>query len=1286
MSICLFIVLGLLGFESVHSESLQPAISFANGAGEMQVGIRAAAAEQEPMGPQALVSDDSGQLYLLDSLNRRVLVINPLQGSVVGTVSLPDSIMPVRLVVRNNLLYALDLQRNAVLVATRTGTLQQALPAAESPLASGLAVDHNGKVYLQLMGNRERLLSSSTVLQPEQPGLSQNTAYWGWVHSTFTRRDAHSGNLLIQDARGARLISLAVQVAHTIGAVRLQQVDRAGNIYLAVEELLEDVPVMVVAPKVLRYAPGGVVSAEASIPLEENRAIPLQPLAITPEGKIYYLKVLENTAQVVALNFGQPDTQRLAKLWAQQQKAQEALLTSRPAAAGNAVQCTKTRAQVIQDAQQYLQANWVLGVANYHTGPASDWTSSCGSAEHWRLPRYLANRLGETIPEVPYAWGGYQSIDEFRSRIARGDWAGDICSEAILGNVAGVDCSGYVCQLLGVGHTNVAGLINLTYGINWNDLLPGDLIIKSPNSHVLLFAGFANGSDISGGVRVYEANGTEFDRVVNSYWDNSIVDSYTPRRFGDLCPDEPVTCPAITDWRGQYWSNQNLSGDPVLCRNDTNVDFNWGYGSPDPRVPNDHFSARWTRNMGFSAGRYRFHLRGDDGVRLWVDGNLIIDQWFNHAVREYTAEIDLASGNHDLKVEFYDNEEDAIVAMWWEGPIDPATLAAQINAYLAGKASPMGDTGSSFDAWGQTFDVDPRLLVAIAGAESTFGKNGDCATQRHNAWGYGRGWPSCWNFSTWDDGIHQTTWQIQDYRTRLGLTNIHAIGQTWCGSGCTDWEPNVRAFYAELGGNPDTNDLTYPGASVPICPAPSDPSATAISEDSVRVSWTDTCANEQSFLVYRDGALVQTVGAGTTSWTDTSRTCGRSYAYYIVAHNTAGDSPASATVSVSLVCPCTGCELSSSAWPMVGYNLQHTSHSPHNGPSIPQTKWAFSKGNSWASPSIGPDGTLYIGGAVGTGPADGALYALNPDGTVKWRFSQADERVDSAPAIAANGTIYFGSNVGVMYALNADGTLKWRYAMDMGDGAWSTSPAIAPDGTVYVGSGAANRLYAFNPDGTVKWRFLARGRIGSSPAVGADGVVYIGSDDHNVYAINPDGSQRWAYQTEGIAGSPVIAADDTIYAGSSDKKMHAINPDGSRKWTLTAGDSVLEAAIGTDGTVYFGSLDYRIYAVRPDGTLRWNYLTGGTVSGHPAIAADGTIYAGSNDGYLYALGVDGGLLWRHAAGGWLSSPAIGASGMVYVSEWGQYITAIGQKAQDPRPSPTPPANWPPALRLPLVVR
>jgi hypothetical protein len=142
--------------------------------------------------------------------------------------------------------------------------------------------------------------------------------------------------------------------------------------------------------------------------------------------------------------------------------------------------------------------------------------------------------------------------------------------------------------------------------------------------------------------------------------------SYDGRGIPNYLAVTVNTCPAISAWRGEYWNNRNLSGPAILCRNDNTINFDWGNSGPGVGVNNDNFSARWTRTMNFSTGRYRFRLSGDDGLRLWVNNNLLIDQWKDQGRTEYTADIDLAAGNHNLKVEYYENGGGANVTLRWE--------------------------------------------------------------------------------------------------------------------------------------------------------------------------------------------------------------------------------------------------------------------------------------------------------------------------------------------------------------------------------------------------------------------------------------------------------------------------------------------------------------------------------------------------------------------------------------------------------------------------------------------
>lgn len=130
-------------------------------------------------------------------------------------------------------------------------------------------------------------------------------------------------------------------------------------------------------------------------------------------------------------------------------------------------------------------------------------------------------------------------------------------------------------------------------------------------------------------------------------------------------PTQTAT-PAITAWRGEYWNNRTLSGSPALLRNDNEVSFDWGTGSPASALPSDDFSARWTRSLAFEGGSYRFTVASDDGVRVWIDDAPIIAEWSDGGSRDLSTEVALAAGTHSLRVEYYERTGTARIRLSWE--------------------------------------------------------------------------------------------------------------------------------------------------------------------------------------------------------------------------------------------------------------------------------------------------------------------------------------------------------------------------------------------------------------------------------------------------------------------------------------------------------------------------------------------------------------------------------------------------------------------------------------------
>lgn len=117
---------------------------------------------------------------------------------------------------------------------------------------------------------------------------------------------------------------------------------------------------------------------------------------------------------------------------------------------------------------------------------------------------------------------------------------------------------------------------------------------------------------------------------------------------------------------GAYFNNTNLTGSPGLSRADAKVDFNWGTGSPDSSIGNDDFTARWVGKVTIpvSVGDVKLCVASDDGVRLWVDNQLCIDNWGpnNSSVTEMTGTI-AAGQPHQLRIEYLELTGNAMVSL-----------------------------------------------------------------------------------------------------------------------------------------------------------------------------------------------------------------------------------------------------------------------------------------------------------------------------------------------------------------------------------------------------------------------------------------------------------------------------------------------------------------------------------------------------------------------------------------------------------------------------------------------
>jgi hypothetical protein len=135
-----------------------------------------------------------------------------------------------------------------------------------------------------------------------------------------------------------------------------------------------------------------------------------------------------------------------------------------------------------------------------------------------------------------------------------------------------------------------------------------------------------------------------------------------------------ATSCSVGQFLAEYFNNTTLSGGPAFTTCVPSVNFNWGTAGPGNGINTDQFSARWTGNFSFSAGTYTFTATADDGIRLWVDGTLIIDQWKDQSATTYQATITFTAGTHAIKVEYYDNSGDAVAQLGWQAAPTPSHL------------------------------------------------------------------------------------------------------------------------------------------------------------------------------------------------------------------------------------------------------------------------------------------------------------------------------------------------------------------------------------------------------------------------------------------------------------------------------------------------------------------------------------------------------------------------------------------------------------------------------------
>lgn len=168
--------------------------------------------------------------------------------------------------------------------------------------------------------------------------------------------------------------------------------------------------------------------------------------------------------------------------------------------------------------------------------------------------------------------------------------------------------------------------------------------------------GATAGASYSYSVRAYDAAGN-FSQASNAI----VVNTPAPLPSGGACPT--ATTGAFT---GCYYNNPTMTGNPALARTDNQINFDWGTGTPAPSITSYDFSARWQGYFTFTQGTHSFTATASDGIRLYIDGNLLMDRWRDEAATMYTAVQSLSAGTHLITVEYYEHTGWPTVHLTWQ--------------------------------------------------------------------------------------------------------------------------------------------------------------------------------------------------------------------------------------------------------------------------------------------------------------------------------------------------------------------------------------------------------------------------------------------------------------------------------------------------------------------------------------------------------------------------------------------------------------------------------------------
>jgi uncharacterized protein YkwD/chitodextrinase len=320
-----------------------------------------------------------------------------------------------------------------------------------------------------------------------------------------------------------------------------------------------------------------------------------------------------------------------------------------------------------------------------------------------------------------------------------------------------------------------------------------------------------------------------FDAAGNYSGASNTINATTP-----AAPPPAASCPgpATGSFTGCYYTNIDLSGSPALVRTDSQINFDWGSSSPDPSIPAGDFSVRWQGNFTFTAGTYSISAMTSDGMRVYIDGNDVVDRWHDQPIALYRAQQTLTQGVHLITVEYYEHTGWSSAHVSWQNTA-PTTPPPSILSFTATPSTISAGQRSTL-AWSVT-GATTVVIDQGVGDVSNLTSTSVAATQT----------------------------------TTYTLTASNSGGSVTAPATVTVSTAN------------DTQPPSIPTLS----------SANAATSSQVNLAWTASTDNVgvAGYQILRNGTALGSVTGGALTYSDTNVSPSTSYTYTVKAYDAAGN-------------------------------------------------------------------------------------------------------------------------------------------------------------------------------------------------------------------------------------------------------------------------------------------------------------------------------------------------------------------------------------------------------------